>query len=56
MRKDGVDLVKWALREYAPPPERMQVLDVRDDRVAYRMAAEVPVRRQDGLYSRTRFR
>jgi len=56
MRKEGVDLPKWKLREYTPPPGQLEVMDVRDDgvgrsiKVARHTAGEGPLRRQEVLY------
>jgi hypothetical protein len=56
MRKEGVDLPRWKLREYAPPPGRLEVLDVRDEgvsrtvKVARHTAGDGAMRRQETLY------
>jgi hypothetical protein len=56
MRRTGVDLPKWSLRETAPTLGVLEVLDVRDDgagrtvKVARLTAGIGPTRRQDTLY------
>jgi hypothetical protein len=56
MRRAGVDLPKWSLRETAPTPGELEVLDVRDDgvgrtvKVARLDAGIGPIRRQEILY------
>lgn len=56
MRKDGVDLPKWKLREFTPRPGQLQVMDVRDDgvgrsiKVARHTSGEGALRCQEVLY------
>jgi hypothetical protein len=56
MRKEGVDLPKWKLREYVPPLGQLAVLDVRDEgvsrtvKVARYTAGDGAMRRQETLY------
>lgn len=56
MRRAGVDLPKWSLRETVPTLGVLEVLDVRDDgvsrtvKVARLTAGIGPTRRQEMLY------
>lgn len=56
MRRAGIDLPKWSLRETAPTPGVLEVLDVRDDgvgrtvKIARLTAGIGPTRRQEILY------
>lgn len=56
MRVAGVDVPKWKLREFAPRPGVLEVLDVRDEgvsrtvKVARHTTGEDQMRRQETLY------